>query len=104
MTRTPTGDPDREARARVLARLEERHRLHLALVEESRGLKRFTTEDRARAEIEIATGMLEGYLAATAAFLENRRGRYEARLPLLRRGDPPSAHARTRRRNMAPSG
>ena len=40
MTRTPTGDPDREARARVLARLEERHRLHLSWVEESRGLKR----------------------------------------------------------------
>ena len=32
--------------------------LHLALVEESRGLKRFTTEGRARAEIEIATEMV----------------------------------------------
>ncbi|MBR0662369.1 hypothetical protein [Neoroseomonas oryzicola] len=88
MTQTPTGDPDREARARMLARMEELQRLHLALVEESRGLKRFTTEGRARAEIEIATEMLEGYLAATAAFLENMRGRYEARLPLLRRGEP----------------
>ena len=89
MTQTPPGgDPEREARARMLARLEDLHRLHLALAEESRIIKRFTTEGRARAEIEIASEMLEGYLSATAAFLENMRGRFEARLPLLRRGEP----------------
>ncbi len=39
-------------------------------------------------EIELATQLLEQYLAATDAFLENMRARYEARLGLLRRGEP----------------
>ncbi len=81
-------EPERESRARIPAHLQDLHRLHLALAEESRALKRFTTEGRARAEIEIATEMLEGYLGASAGFLENMRGRFEARLGLLRRGEP----------------
>ncbi len=32
--------------------------------------------------------MLEQYLAASNAFLENMRGRFDARLALLRRGEP----------------
>jgi hypothetical protein len=32
--------------------------------------------------------MLEQYLGASGAFLENMRGRFEARLGLLRRGEP----------------
>ena len=81
-------EEEREARARIARHLQELHRLHLALAEESRTLKRFTTEGRARTEIEIATEMLEGSLGASAGFLENMRGRFEARLALLRRGEP----------------
>ena len=79
---------EREARARIARHLQDLHRLHLALADESRTLKRFTTEGRARAEMEIATEMLEGYLGASAGFIENMRGRFEARLGLLRRGEP----------------
>jgi hypothetical protein len=78
----------REARLRFARHLAELHRLHLALAQESRGLKRFTTEGQAAVEIEVAAEMLEQYLAATDAFLENMRGRFEARLGLLRRGEP----------------
>jgi hypothetical protein len=89
MTQTSHGgEAEREARQRFAHLLQDLHRLHLALAEESRALKRFTTEGQARAEIEIAAEMLEGYLAASGAFLENMRGRFEARLPMLRRGEP----------------
>jgi hypothetical protein len=81
----------REARLRMARHLAELHRLHLALAEESRALKRFTTEGAALVEIEIAGEMLEQYLGATGAFLENMRGRFESRLGLLRRGDPVGA-------------
>jgi hypothetical protein len=87
-TSQPNGEAEREARQRVARHLQELHRLHLAMAEESRALKRFTTEGAARAEIEIAAEMIEGYLGASGAFLENMRGRFEARLPLLRRGEP----------------
>jgi len=83
-----TGEAEREARQRVARHLQELHRLHLALAEESRAFKRFTTEGQARAEIDLAAEMLEQYLSASGAFLENMRGRFEARLPLLRRGEP----------------
>ena len=79
---------EREARARIARHLQELHRLHLALAEESRGLKRFTTEGRAEIEIALASEMIEQYLGASAAFLENMRGRFEARLALMRRGEP----------------
>jgi hypothetical protein len=82
------GGAEREARQRIARHLQDLHRLHLALAEESRTLKRFTTEGQARAEIEVAAEMLEGYIGASVAFLENMRGRFEARLPLLRRGEP----------------
>lgn len=78
----------REARLRMARHLAELHRLHVALAEEGRALKRFTTEGQAAVEIEIASEMLEQYLAGTGAFLENMRGRFEARLGLLRRGEP----------------
>lgn len=81
-------ESEREARARIARHLQDLHRLHLALAEESRALKAFTTEGQARAEIDLAAEMLEGYLGASAAFLENMRGRFEARLALLRRGEP----------------
>jgi hypothetical protein len=81
-------EPEREARARIARHLQDLHRLHLALAEESRGLKRFTTEGQAAVEIALAAELLEQYLGASGAFLENMRGRYEARLALLRRGEP----------------
>ena len=88
----PESDPmateAREARLRIARDLAELHRLHLALAQESRALKRFTLEGRAGLEIEIAAEMLEQYLGSSAAFLENMRGRFEARLGLLRRGEP----------------
>ncbi|HWT08617.1 MAG TPA: hypothetical protein VN329_05595 [Roseomonas sp.] len=82
------GDAEREARARIARHLQELHRLHLALAEESRALKRFTTDGQAGIEIALATEMIEQYLGASGAFVENMRGRFEARLPLLRRGEP----------------
>ncbi len=81
-------DRAREARTRIARQLAELHKLHLTLAQESRALKRFTTEGHAVAEIEIASEMLEQYLAESGAFLENMRGRFEARLGLLRRGEP----------------
>ncbi len=77
-----------EARQRMARLLAELHRLHLSLAQESRGLKRFTTAGHTLAEIEIAGDMLEQYLGASDAFLENMRGRFEARLGLLRRCEP----------------
>ncbi len=81
-------DAAREARLRMARLLAEQHRLHLALAQECRGLKRFTLDGHALVEIEIAAEMLEQYLSASDAFLENMRGRFEARLGLLRRGEP----------------
>ncbi|WP_198373587.1 hypothetical protein [Roseomonas rosulenta] len=81
-------EAEREARARIARHLQDLHRLHLALAEESRALKRFTTEGRAEVEIALATELIEQYLGASGAFLENMRGRFEARLALLRRGEP----------------
>ncbi|NKC32523.1 hypothetical protein [Falsiroseomonas selenitidurans] len=81
-------DPAREARLAIARHLAELHRLHVALAADSRSLKALTTAGRPLAEIEIAAEMLEQYMAASGAFLENMRGRFENRLGLLRRGDP----------------
>ena len=78
----------REARERLAHHLAELHRLHAALANDSRALKQFTVENRAQTEIELASEMLEQYLASSGAFLENMRGRFETRLGLLRRGEP----------------
>lgn len=81
-------DPAREARQAIARHLAELHRLHLALAADSRALKGLTATGRALDEIEIAAELLEDYMAASNAFLENMRGRFEARLPLLRRSEP----------------
>jgi hypothetical protein len=81
-------DEVRETRLRIARHLAELHRLHLTLVQESRALKRYTLDGRARVEIDIAAEMIEQYLGSSDAFLENLRGRFEARLGLLRRGEP----------------
>lgn len=78
----------REVRVRCARHLAELHRLHLTLLGETRWLKRFTADGRAAVEIEIVAELMEQYLAASDAFLENMRGRMEARLGLLRRGEP----------------
>lgn len=88
MTGETTVDEVREARMRLTRHLTELHKLHLTLLAETRGLKRFTSAGRANAEIEVTAEVLEQYLSATDAFLENMRGRVEARLGLLRRGEP----------------
>ena len=84
-------DPAREHRLAIAKHLAELHKLHLALAADSRRLKSLAHDGRGLAEIEIAAEMLEQYMAATSAFLENMRGRFEARLPLLRRGEPQRA-------------
>src|SRR5271156_2707901 len=87
-----TEDSTREVRNRVDHHLVDLHRLHLVLANDSRSMKAFSFDGRALAEIELASEMLEKYLSASSAFLENMRGRFEARLTLLRRGEP-IAHA-----------
>jgi hypothetical protein len=81
-------DSTREARNRVAHHLADLHRLHLVLANDARSMKAFSFDGRAMAEIELASEMLEQYLASTSAFLENMRGRFEARLVFLRRGEP----------------
>lgn len=81
-------DEIREARMRCARHLADLHRLHLAILAEGRGLKRFTAAGKPSAEIEVTAELLEQYLSATDAFLENMRGRMEARLAPLRRGEP----------------
>lgn len=78
----------REARLRLARQLADLHRLHLSMLAECRGLKRFTAAGRSSAEMEVTAELLEQYLCASDAFLENMRGRTEARLGLLRRGEP----------------
>lgn len=81
-------DEVREARLRIARHLAELHKLHLALAQDTRELKRFSLAGNPRVEAEIAAETLEQYLSATGAFLENMRGRFEARLPTIRRGEP----------------
>jgi hypothetical protein len=68
-TSTASDDTARECRQRVAAHLQDLHRIHLALAEDSRALKRFTTEGNARVELELAAEMLELYMASSAALL-----------------------------------
>ena len=83
----------RETRLRIARHLADLHRLHLALAQDSRALKRFTLAGRPGFEIEIAAELIEQYLGSSDAFLENMRGRFEARLGLLRRGEPRQGQA-----------
>jgi hypothetical protein len=78
----------RDTRARLAHHLADMHRLHIVLANDARSMKAFSFDGRALAEIELASEMLEQYLAASNAFLENMRGRFDARLALLRRGEP----------------
>lgn len=88
----PTSPKDaehqQEARRRVAHRLVELQHVLLGLAEDSRSLKTFSLEGHEQAEIEIAAELLEQFLAITGAFAENMHGRYNARLAVLRRGEP----------------
>ncbi|MBC7431351.1 MAG: hypothetical protein H7345_04725 [Rubritepida sp.] len=87
-------DEVRESRLRLARHLAELHRLHLAMLADARGLKRFTTAGRPLVEAELTSELLEQYLSASDAFAENMRGRMEARLGLLRRSEPQGAGMR----------
>ena len=86
-TSNTTDDSGRDCRQRIATHLQDLHRVHLALAEDSRALKHFTTEGNARVELELAAEMLELYMASSAAFLENMRGRFEARRPRPHTGE-----------------
>ena len=77
-----------DARRRIAHRLVELQHVLLALSEDSRALKGFGLGGHEQTELEIAAELIEQFLSITAAFGENLRGRYEHRLPLLRRGEP----------------
>jgi len=79
-----------DARRRVAHRLIEVQTVLLALSEDMRGLKQLTVAGHPTAEIELAAETIEQFLVITGAFAENMRGRFEARLGLLRRGEPVS--------------
>ena len=81
-------DSVQQARSQIAAHLVELHRLHLVFAGDARSMKAFSFDGRAMAEIELASEMLEQYLAASSAFLENMRGRFDDRLTFLRRGEP----------------
>jgi hypothetical protein len=81
-------DNVRETRDRLAQHLGDLRQVHLALLNDARSMKTFSFDGRAQAEIELASEMLEQYLVASSAFLENMRGRFDGRLALLRRGEP----------------
>ena len=83
-----TAEQTQDARERLARHLAELHRLHLLLAEDARALKYFTNDGKSSIEIALSCEMLEQYLAEISAFTENMRGRFEARLALLRRGEP----------------
>jgi len=85
---TTLADEVQETRRRIAAHLTALHHINIALAQDSRNLKQFTANGQPLAEIEIAAEMLEQYMTSTESFLENMRGRFEARLGLLRRGEP----------------
>jgi hypothetical protein len=85
---THAHDSMRDACSRLAHHLVDLHRLHIPLGNGARSMKAFSFDGRALAELELANEMLEQYLAASNAFLENMRGRIDARLALLRRGEP----------------
>ncbi len=87
-TEPASQDDVQAARARLARHLVELQRLHVMLADETRALKNFTEAGRAQVEIELSSELLEQYLACSNGFLENMRGRFEARLTVLRRGDP----------------
>jgi hypothetical protein len=77
-----------EARAKLARHLTELQKLHLVLLSDSQSLKEFSTSGAGLTEIKLGYEMLEQYVAMTDAFLENMRGRFDARMGVLRRAEP----------------
>jgi hypothetical protein len=77
-----------EARSQMVQHLAELQRLHLVLSRDAQGLKVFGNHGGGITEITLAYEMLEQYVAMSDAFLENMRGRFDARLGVLRRAEP----------------
>ena len=83
-----TAEEIHEARAKFSKLLAELHKIHLAMLNESRALKKFTQAGRSTTEMEIFAEFMEQYMASTDAFSENMRARMEVRLGVIRRGEP----------------
>jgi hypothetical protein len=77
-----------DARVRMAQHLAELQKLQVILASDSQSLKNFSSSGAGLAEIKLAYELLEQYMAITDAFLENMRGRFEARLGILRRAEP----------------
>ena len=77
-----------DARTRVARHLVELQKLHLVLASDSQSLKEFSASGGGLTEIRLGYELLEQYIAISDAFLENMRGRFEARLAVLRRAEP----------------
>ncbi len=75
-------------RQKMTRDLAELHKLHLTLASDSQSLKAFSNSGNGISEIWLGYELLEQYLAMSDAFLENMRGRFEARLGVLRRAEP----------------
>jgi hypothetical protein len=77
-----------EARRNLTEHLAQAQKLHILFAEDSQALKLLGKNGFALSEIKLAYEMLEQYLAISDAFVENMRGRFEARLEFLRRSEP----------------
>ncbi len=77
-----------DARAKVARDLAELQKFHVMLAADAQALKNFSANGAGITEIKLAYEMLEQYVAMTDAFLENMRGRFEARMGVLRRAEP----------------
>jgi len=90
-----------DARVRMARHLAELQKFHVALAMHSSAMKKFGNNGEGLAEIRLAYEMLEQYMAQTDSFLENMRGRFDARLGVLRRAEP-QLDGRPNRADMAP--
>jgi hypothetical protein len=84
----PHHSDETDARAKLARHLAELQRFHIMLASDARALKAFSVNGSGLSEIRLGYELLEQYVAMTDAFLENMRGRFEARLGLLRRAEP----------------
>ncbi len=90
-----------EARMRMAQHLAELQKLQITLAADSQSLKTFSINGSGLTEIKLAYELLEQYVAITDAFLENMRGRFEARLTVLRRAEP-QVEGKPGRADLAP--
>jgi len=89
MSQELDGPPDvEEARKNIADHLAQAQKLHTLFAEDSQALKQLGNSGLGASEIKLAYEMLEQYLAISDAFVENMRGRFEARLDFLRRSEP----------------